>query len=169
MINTENFYIPQETHPERIFVLSNISEPENKVIVDLGCNLNKTLKEAVGVDILPLSDIQASLDELPMFEDNSVDIIISRHSLEHMLDPIKTLKEWSRILKQEGKIIIVLPDHGKIDTMDYILSQGTHLHAYTMDSFRNLVEAIGDFIIQESSIVLRDWSFGMVLIKRSVN
>lgn len=53
-------------------------------------------------------DIIASGDNLP-FKDNSIDYVISSHVLEHFLDPIKTLKEWYRVIKPGGYIFAIVP------------------------------------------------------------
>jgi len=41
---------------------------------------------------------------------NNYDFLLSCHSLEHIANPIKTLKNGYDVLKKEGKIILVLPD-----------------------------------------------------------
>jgi GR25 family glycosyltransferase involved in LPS biosynthesis/SAM-dependent methyltransferase/tetratricopeptide (TPR) repeat protein len=41
---------------------------------------------------------------------SSYDFIFSSHSLEHIANPIKALKEWLRILRDDGHIILILPD-----------------------------------------------------------
>lgn len=155
---------PQDIHPERLWVLRHLGTM--RPVLDLGCGSHKTIDEAIGVDVLPGADYQASLDKLP-FGSGSMEVIISRHSLEHVLDPVKALREWWRVLKSRGWVVIVLPDHGTVDTMQPILSAGCHLHAYTMDSFRNLVEAVGGFFIYGLEVVLEDWSFGAVLRRTS--
>ena len=160
-----NFKLAQETHPERMWVLDKIGDPTDKVILDLGCGTNKTLPQALGVDIRNVTDIQGTIEDLSFTADNSVDIIISRHSLEHVLDPFKALKEWSRVLKPGGKIVIVLPDHGSINTIDPYYSNGEHLHAYTMESLRNFISLFEEFFVTSSEIVLDEWSFGTVINK----
>lgn len=45
--------------------------------------------------------------------DNSYDFIYASHTLEHVANPIKALKEWLRIIKNDGYIILVLPDKMK--------------------------------------------------------
>lgn len=40
----------------------------------------------------------------------SYDFILSCHSLEHVANPIKALKDWHRILKSKGTLVLVLPD-----------------------------------------------------------
>jgi predicted SAM-dependent methyltransferase len=154
------FSLPQETHPERIYALRHLN-----VIYDLGCGKNKTIGNAIGVDILGDSDIVGSIDNLPMIEDDSADVIISRHSLEHIGDTVKTLTEWKRILKPGGKIIIILPDDEFIDTMNPILSAGFHLHAFTRDSFRKKVEEISGLSVEKLETVVPGWSFGGVIKK----
>jgi SAM-dependent methyltransferase len=160
---------PQEVHPERLWVIEQIGDLNAKprlycpIILDLGCGRHKTVPEAIGIDVEPVTDRQGSLDDL-RFKPRMVAVIISRHSLEHVLDPIKALREWRRVLQEDGKVIIVLPDHGVLDTMQPVLSAGFHLHAYSMESFRNLIEATRLFTIKKLEVVLEDWSFGSVLV-----
>lgn len=42
--------------------------------------------------------------------DNSYDFLVSSHSLEHMVDVRETLKNWIRVVKPEGFLIITVPD-----------------------------------------------------------
>lgn len=53
------------------------------------------------------------LSELPVIsaKDNSIDTIISFSVLEHVSKPFDTLKEFNRILKESGKIIISVPQY----------------------------------------------------------
>ena len=53
-------------------------------------------------------DVVASGDDLP-FKDNTVDFVISSHVIEHFYDPIKTVKEWLRVVKPEGYVYIIAP------------------------------------------------------------
>ena len=155
---------PQETHPERLWVLKQLGEPAGRRILDIGCGTHKTLPEAIGVDVRPVTDYQASMDDALPFERNSVDVIISRHSFEHVLNPVWALLEWRRIVKHNGKVIVVLPDHGTVDTHQEALSAGQHLHAYTMRSFLDLINYGRGFNSSLIEVVLEDWSFGSVLV-----
>jgi SAM-dependent methyltransferase len=38
------------------------------------------------------------------------DFVLSCHNLEHIANPIKALKEWTRVTKPGGAIILILPD-----------------------------------------------------------
>lgn len=165
LYRVNNFSLAQETHPERLYVLNEIGNPKDKVIYDLGCGGFKVLPEAIGVDIRPVSNITGSIDSLPFFNDCSADVIISKHSLEHILDQAKTLKEWIRVLKTGGKMIIVLPDHGSIDTIDPFYSNGEHLHAYSMETLNNFLSLFPEIIVAKQDIVLDEWSFGTIAYK----
>ncbi len=43
--------------------------------------------------------------------DQQYDFILSSHSLEHTANPIRALKEWIRVVKPGGALIVLLPDY----------------------------------------------------------
>lgn len=43
--------------------------------------------------------------------DNSYDFVLSSHNLEHFANPVKALKEWRRITRPHGALILMLPDY----------------------------------------------------------
>ena len=61
---------------------------------------------------------QYILDTTNLFKihDSSFDGILSSHSLEHVANPIKALFEWKRVLKNNGKLLLILPH--KINNFD---------------------------------------------------
>lgn len=63
------------------------------------------------MDLDPRADIQADLRELP-FEDSHADIIQAIHVIEHFQawDVQKVLREWKRVLKPGGRLILECPD-----------------------------------------------------------
>ena len=69
------------------------------------------------VDVIerPEVDYVCNANKLSMFDDNSVDVIYASHVLEHFYYNIddeltNTLKEWHRVLKIGGKLMISVPD-----------------------------------------------------------
>lgn len=48
--------------------------------------------------------------DLSKIPDDKYDFILSCHSLEHTANPLKALKEWNRVVRKDGYIILVLPD-----------------------------------------------------------
>jgi SAM-dependent methyltransferase len=43
--------------------------------------------------------------------DSTYDVLLSAHNLEHFANPIKALKEWQRVLRPNGAIVLVLPNY----------------------------------------------------------
>lgn len=155
------------TDPERSMLL-----PYCKGLgIDVGCGSKKTHPLALGVDLTPKgqsgkygserrqiseADICTSGDNLYMFADGVLDYVVARHNLEHYTDPIKTLKEWKRVLKRGGILGIVIPNDEALDT---IKLDPTHKHAFTMESFTHMLEAIGGFKIIKIKPCIPQWSF----------
>lgn len=63
------------------------------------------------------TDIVANGDDLP-FKDNTIDFIFSSHVLEHFFDPIKALKEWYRVIKKDGYIVMTIPHKERTSDKD---------------------------------------------------
>jgi SAM-dependent methyltransferase len=74
----------------------------------------KKLSEYKDIDYLSadlkssLADVQADIQNLP-FADNSFDYIICIHVLEHIPDDRKAMREIYRVLKPNGKAIVMVP------------------------------------------------------------
>jgi len=76
-------------------------------------------KQAVDVarDMLGIYVYHGSLEEAKFSED-SFDAITMHHVIEHLFDPIGTLKECHRLLKPGGKLVVVTPN---IDSLGHKL------------------------------------------------
>ena len=57
-------------------------------------------------------DIIAPGDNLPI-EDSSVDFVFSSHVIEHFYNPLSAIREWQRVIKQNGKIVMIIPSKDK--------------------------------------------------------
>ena len=67
------------------------------------------------VEPRPEVDYITNAQDLSQFESNSVEVIYASHVLEHFYyglnnELISTLKEWHRVLKPKGKLLISVPD-----------------------------------------------------------
>ena len=49
-------------------------------------------------------------DKLPGVADASLDFVHASHSLEHLEDPREALRNWARVLRPGGHIVILVPD-----------------------------------------------------------
>jgi predicted SAM-dependent methyltransferase len=80
--------------------------------LNLGSN-EVRFKDYLNVDLVPHKnvDIVCNAIKLP-YEDNKVDEIIASHLIEHFHyhDGVKALKEWYRVLKVGGTMLIECPD-----------------------------------------------------------
>lgn len=56
----------------------------------------------------PLADVKADICNLP-FEDNTYDVILCNHVLEHIPDDTKAMQELYRVLKPNGMAILQIP------------------------------------------------------------
>lgn len=56
----------------------------------------------------PIADVKADICNLP-FENNSYDIILCNHVLEHIPDDTKAMQELYRVLKPNGMAILQIP------------------------------------------------------------
>lgn len=77
----------------------------------------RILKDEIGVDI-----IDSELDGAWLGQHQErFDVIIMRHVVEHMLDPITTLSEMSKTLNQGSFMYIAVPDmmHPRVKLRDY--------------------------------------------------
>jgi methionine biosynthesis protein MetW len=100
-------------------------------------------------------DIESSM--LP-FDNGFFDCIIMGNVLEHMVEPVKVLKEMKRYLNEEGVLIYSVPNivnwhsrltifSGKFEYADSGVFDKTHLHFYDFNAAKRLATDSGYSII----------------------
>lgn len=106
----------------------------------------------------PLANVKADICNLP-FEDNSYDVILCNHVLEHIPDDTKAMQELYRVLKPGGMAILQIPqdlhrettfeDNSITDPKERaaIFGQYDHVRVYGRDYFDKL-RSIG-FTVKE--------------------
>lgn len=107
----------------------------------------------------PLADVKADICNLP-FEDNSYDMILCNHVLEHIPDDTKAMQELYRILKPGGMGIFQIPQDLKRDVTfeddsitdpkerARIFGQYDHVRVYGRDYFDKL-RSVGFSVVEE--------------------
>jgi SAM-dependent methyltransferase len=106
--------------------------------------------EYTTTDLLsPIADIKADICNLP-FEDNSYDIILCNHVLEHIPDDTKAMQELYRVLKPGGYGVLQIPQDLSRDTTfeddtitdkderAQLFGQYDHVRVYGRDYFDKL-------------------------------
>ena len=95
-----------------------------------------------GIETLPTTLEEAKLP------DASVDALVLLHVIEHVPDPVATLKEIHRVLKPGGHLVMETP---RYDTLMYKLLRHRerslrcegHIYFFTLDSLRQAYEKAG--------------------------
>ena len=86
--------------------------------LDLGCGDAKPFKHFIGVDngrakqdygLRVAANVHYSCENLDMFGTRSMDFVYSSHLLEHIVDTRSSLKEWWRVVKPGGYLVLYLP------------------------------------------------------------
>lgn len=128
-------------------------------VLDLGCGGNKTVPHAIGVDMIykdeaiatlsgtpSQADVHADVSKALPFEDQSIDTIIARHIFEHLTDSVTILRQWGGLLRQGGRLIIAVPNN---EVANYIPLNIEHVHGFTKDSIKSLMEATGFKVVEQ--------------------
>lgn len=113
--------------------------------VDLMPGFYKNIDKAIGyADATCLS-----------FSDNSFDLIIANHILEHIPEDLKAMKEIQRVLKKDGVAILQVPYSEKLETtfeepfindpkkQELLFGQKDHVRIYALDDYLKRLENAG--------------------------
>lgn len=105
---------------------------QNEIIIDLGGGKRK-YPNSVGIDIVKLEgvDIVADLNKGIPLKDDSIDMLVSFHFLEHATDLIHIIEEIHRVVKPNGVIIIRVPYFNCFDAF----TDPTHKNFFTERAF----------------------------------
>lgn len=97
----------------------------------------------------PIADVKADICDLP-FQDNTYDVILCNHVLEHIPDDAKAMKELYRVMKVDGMGVFQIPqdlnrnvtfeDNTITDIKERtkIFGQYDHVRVYGLDYFDKL-------------------------------
>ena len=102
---------------------------------------------------------------LSKLEDESFDYIIYADVLEHLHEPTQVLQKMRRFLKQDGQVILSVPNvaHGDIimnlmrDQFNYLplgLLDTTHIHLFAYDSLHTMIKDAGYYIAYETCVTV---------------
>jgi ubiquinone/menaquinone biosynthesis C-methylase UbiE len=138
----------------------------NGSVLDIGCGTGEFLLatqkkgwESTGVEI---STVAKQLSENKLIKvyddslhlaDNSFDVITMWHVLEHVYDVDAQISELKRLLKQDGTLIIAVPNHKSFDAKHYGRHWAgydvpRHLLHFSKNSIKILFEKHGCRLVQ---------------------
>ena len=108
--------------------------PANLRVLELGCGKKRIVAHSVTVDFNEQcgADVTHDLNRFPYpFEDNSFDIVIAEHLLEHLDNVIATVEEVHRICSKGARFYVEVPHFSSAD----FHTDPTHRHAFSSRSF----------------------------------
>jgi len=118
-------------------------------LVDLGCGDGQLVRayegQSTGVDIEDYGTADVVLENfnsLP-FEDQSIDTITIIASLNYFEDPVKVLSETNRILKDDGQLIITMPNAFIMKIWHSIREGWAHHSGYSKKELEELFNKAG--------------------------
>jgi len=129
-------------------------------VFDFGCGLGSWLDvlqsvgwETSGLEPGPKQARVAArrhrmLDSIPA--DGRFDLVIANHVLEHLLDPLATVREIAGALAPGGQIFVSVPDFGRVHVhrdLPYVASD-VHMNSFTFSGMRSLL-ALAGFEVEE--------------------
>lgn len=103
-------------------------------------------------------DIQTDAKDLHMFEDNSVDIIVAHHLVEHIAihDLEAYVTEWRRVLKPGGILAVFVPNIRELDKAWLEGRIPTFIHnVNTYGAYQGHVEDLHKWAYDEPELVDR--------------
>lgn len=117
-------------------------------ILDAGCGYGEFMdlcpknKDVSGIDLnVSAQDKikQADLNKKIPFSKESYDTVTMFHVLEHLTNPQQALKEVKRVLKNKGRIVVVVPSL----SLDKFFYDPTHIRPYPRPALHNILSLNG--------------------------
>ena len=120
------------------FILNNKEYLKGKKVIDFPAGNGVTSKilkdngaEAIPIDLFPeyfelkdLECLRANINEGLPIENSSTDYFICQEGIEHFTDQFAALKEFNRVLKIGGVVLITTPNYSNLKAkVSYLLSE----------------------------------------------
>jgi len=134
--------------------------------VDLGCGTDKLNSSALGVDRYPYHEVDflSDVTKLDYFENNFFDYVYSSHTLEDIDDTKKTLKEWWRILRPGGFLILYLPHRSHYPNIGTPGSNPAHKHDFIPYDIIRIMPEVGRYKIVHKATYSEGNEYSFLLI-----
>ena len=153
-----------------------------EIILDVGCGEGITLEKLVnkfpdrqieGIDYSPENVEVCREYQLPAhvgdvykldFNDGSIDCCLFMEVIEHLVDPLKALREINRIMRPEGLLLLIFPNDWlfKIARLACLklreaLTPSGHVKQWTPRVMRKAVESVGFTIVDLQCLPFYFW------------
>jgi ADP-heptose:LPS heptosyltransferase/predicted SAM-dependent methyltransferase len=135
--------------------------------IDLGCGTDRIHHKAIGIDKAIGAGICHDVERLPMFKDASLDFVFSSHCLEDLGPTEDILKEWWRVLKVGGNMVLYLPHKDLYPNVGQPGANPAHLHDFYPEDILKIVKRnfAAKLIRNDVHAEGNEYSFEMILQK----
>jgi len=134
------------------------------ISLNIGGPNGEFCKKSLSIDVIGNPDILARGEELPI-KSNSIDLIYSSHSLEHMKNTRKTLREWTRVLKLNGLLTIIVPVLPFHRHSKKIKLGETCFEEHTIDEYKRIFDEIESIEILQFNVRKNDFDIDIIARK----
>lgn len=107
--------------------------------------------------------------DLSVFASQSMDFVFSSHLLEHIDDYKGALKEWWRVIKMQGKLILYLPHKSFYPNMGKPGANPTHKHDFMPDDIIKAMENLSGWDLIKCQDRNEGMEYSMLLIFRKIH
>lgn len=141
---------------------------QDDVVLDFGCGNGSMLahldaRERIGVEVNPAARTMAIAmgltchESLAAVKDNSVDVVVSNHVLEHVPSPLASLVEMRRVLRPQGRVVLCLPiDDWRTQRTFTKPDINRHLYTWSPRLLGNLMAEAG-YKVGQVSVYTHAW------------
>ena len=114
--------------------------------LDLGCHTDKVRTSAIGVDFAPVSGVNIVGDVLDLhyFRDDVLDYVFSSHCLEDLEDTEGALREWLRVLRPGGYLVLYLPHRDVYPAIGRPHANAAHKHDFAEADVISAAQRVAD-------------------------
>jgi predicted SAM-dependent methyltransferase/glycosyltransferase involved in cell wall biosynthesis len=138
--------------------------------IDLGCGVTKIKVDAIGLDLYhPEADMRKDARVMDFYPDKHFDYVYSSHLLEEIENTEATLREWLRILKDGGYLVLYQADKDLYYPMGDPKCNPVHKHHFGWEDLWAILEKIGGVELvhhaRHPEEPHGEWSFELVVKK----
>lgn len=147
--------------------------------LDLGCGPHKIFDHFIGVDSgkdaelfgvrMQPNIVVPDCTRMPLFGDRAHDCIFSSHLLEHIEDYKSALKEWWRLVRVDGHLVLYLPHRDLYPRIGQPGANPDHKHDFAPQDIVDAMEEVAqdwDLLVNETRDQGREYSFLQVYRRR---
>ena len=145
-------------------------------VLDIGCGAYKALPHFTGVDNghhwgLQGIDIASDADDLSRFADASHDAVFSSHLLEHIHyeEVPAVLKEWMRVVKVGGYLMLYLPDEAQYPKVGHPHANADHKWDVSFDKVMDAMRSFSGWDLIDYQVRSADDEYSIFFVFKKMS